>query len=89
MDDLDELLRAISHQERRRLLKRCWSAPTTAGELASSSKLAIASVSEHLKVLRKTGLVAVEKQGRVWLYRTDRTAVKLLLRRLSSTFELD
>jgi DNA-binding transcriptional ArsR family regulator len=30
-----------------------------------------ASVSEHLKVLRETGLVALERRGRFRLYRTE------------------
>jgi DNA-binding transcriptional ArsR family regulator len=39
------------------------------------SKLALASVSEHLKVLRKTGLLRLEKEGRYWFYRTDSRVV--------------
>jgi DNA-binding transcriptional ArsR family regulator len=42
-----------------------------AGELAAASGLSPASVSEHLKVLRKTGLVVLERQGRFRLYRTE------------------
>jgi DNA-binding transcriptional ArsR family regulator len=37
--------------------------------------LAAASVSEHLKVLRKTGLVVLERQGRFRLYRTEPSCV--------------
>jgi DNA-binding transcriptional ArsR family regulator len=33
-------------------------------------------VSEHLKVLRKTGLVVLERQGRFRLYRTDPSCVR-------------
>ena len=47
-----------------------------AGELAAASGLAAASVSEHLKVLRKTGLVVLERQGRFRLYRTDPSCVR-------------
>jgi DNA-binding transcriptional ArsR family regulator len=46
--------------------------PRAAGDLAAMSSLAMASVSEHLKVLRKTGLVILETRGRFWFYRTDR-----------------
>lgn len=45
--------------------------PQAAGELAAASGLAAASVSEHLKVLRKTGLVVLERRGRFRLYRTE------------------
>jgi DNA-binding transcriptional ArsR family regulator len=46
-----------------------------AGELAAASGLAPASVSEHLKVLRKTGLVVLERQGSFRLYRTEPSCV--------------
>ena len=46
-----------------------------AGELAAASGLSAASVSEHLKVLRKTGLVVLERQGRFRLYRTEPACV--------------
>ena len=42
-----------------------------AGDLAAASGLSAASVSEHLKVLRKTGLVVLERHGRFRLYRTE------------------
>jgi DNA-binding transcriptional ArsR family regulator len=46
-----------------------------AGELAAASGLSAASVSEHLKVLRKTGLVVLERRGRFRLYRTEPSCV--------------
>jgi DNA-binding transcriptional ArsR family regulator len=49
--------------------------PQAAGDLAAASGLSAASVSEHLKVLRKTGLVVLERQGRFRLYRTEPTCV--------------
>jgi DNA-binding transcriptional ArsR family regulator len=52
-------------------LKTCRERAQAAGELAKLSDLALASVSEHLKVLRKTGLMRLEKRGRFWFYRTD------------------
>ncbi len=79
----DELLRALSHRERRRLLVLCRDRPRTAGDLAKDSAMTGASVSEHLKVLRKTGLAHVEKQGKFWLYRTDIEFLKEVLAALS------
>ncbi len=46
-----------------------------AGELAAASGLSAASVSEHLKVLRKAGFVVLERQGRFRLYRTEPSCV--------------
>ena len=72
---LDERVRALSHEARRRLIVACLDAPQPAGALVELLGLAPASVSEHLKVLRKTGLLVLEVRGRFWLYRTDRAAV--------------
>jgi DNA-binding transcriptional ArsR family regulator len=73
---LDARLRALAHPVRRALLASCLVAPQPAGQLVQrSGGLAPASVSEHLKVLRKTGLLVLEKQGRFRVYRTDAAAV--------------
>jgi DNA-binding transcriptional ArsR family regulator len=53
-----------------------------AGDLVASSGLAPASVSEHLKVLRKTGLVVLERQGRFRLYRTEPSCVLAVASRI-------
>jgi DNA-binding transcriptional ArsR family regulator len=69
--DLDQVLRALSHPDRRQFVLACRDAPRAAGELAELSSLSLASVSEHLKVLRTSGLLVLDKQGRNWFYRTD------------------
>ena len=74
--DLDEVLRALSHPDRRRFVIACLDEAKAAGELAALSELSLATVSEHLKVLRKSGLLILDKQGRFWLYRTDRARVE-------------
>ena len=68
---LDEVIRALAHSDRRRFVKACMGSPRAAGELAQLSSLALASVSEHLKVLRKSGLLVLQKEGRFRMYRTD------------------
>ncbi len=81
----DALLRALSHAERRRLLRMCMDKPLPVGELAADAGMALASVSEHLKVLRKTGLAKVEKRGKFWFYRTDRVVLEEVLAALCNT----
>lgn len=73
MDDdaLDEALRALSHADRRTFLLACSTEEQSAGDLGALSSLSPASVSEHLKVLRKSGLLRLDRQGRFWMYRTD------------------
>ena len=80
----DEILRALSHAERRRLLVLCRDTPRSAGELAADSHMTGASVSEHLKVLRKTGLARVDKQGKFWFYRTNTEFLKQVLASLEA-----
>lgn len=73
LDDaaIDENLRALAHPARRMFIRACLSNNQAAGDLASLSDLSLATVSEHLKVLRKTGLLKLDRQGRFWMYRTD------------------
>jgi len=68
---LDEVLRALAHPDRRSFVVACLDAEKAAGDLASLSELSLATVSEHLKVLRKSGLLVLERRGRFWMYRTD------------------
>ncbi|MGL5837511.1 MAG: ArsR/SmtB family transcription factor [Sphingorhabdus sp.] len=83
-DELDEALRALSHKERRMFLDLCASERRAAGEIAEASSLSLATVSEHLKVLRKTGLVTLEKEGRYWFYQTDRAQLDMIVEALGS-----
>ena len=78
MDDaaLDERLRALAHPVRRQLVAACLASPRPAGELVALTGLAAASVSEHLKVLRKSGLLVLEVRGRYRLYAADPAAVR-------------
>lgn len=69
-DDLDELLRALAHPTRRWIVRRCHDEWVAAGDLSAESELAPATVSEHLKVLRKTGLVELQVEGTWRRYRT-------------------
>ena len=70
MDDIDELLRALAHTARRAILRRCADEWVAAGDLAAELDLAPATVSEHLRVLRKTGLVELQVDATWRRYRT-------------------
>jgi len=84
---LDEVLRALSHPQRRQFVQACMAREHAAGELAERSHLALASVSEHLKVLRKSGLLVLDKRGRFWMYRSDAKVLRAALARLEETFD--
>jgi DNA-binding transcriptional ArsR family regulator len=62
-EDLDEALRALSHQSRRAIIRLTSQRPVPATELAAMLSIAPATASEHLKVLRKTSLVELTATG--------------------------
>jgi DNA-binding transcriptional ArsR family regulator len=80
-------LRALAHPERRRILRACLSGSRAAGDLAEPSALALASISEHLRVLRTTGLIVLERDGRFRRYRTDRKLLREALARVRAVIE--
>jgi len=84
--DLDELLRAMASAQRRSILQHVWVRERGAGELADRLGLAPASVSEHLKVLRKVGLVAMRVDGTYRLYQAQPERLGELLHLLAQTF---
>ena len=78
------MLRALSHPERRAFVVACKDEPKAAGELAELSELSLATVSEHLKVLRKAGLLVLEKRGRFWFYRSDGAVLERVMAALGA-----
>ena len=80
--DLDHVLRALSHPDRRRFVLACRDNPRAAGELAEISSLSLATVSEHLKVLRTAGLLVLDKQGRNRFYKSDPAVLSATLKQL-------
>ncbi len=82
--ELDELVRALSNSTRRQILRMCTGRFVSAGDIAAEIDLALASVSEHLKVLRKTELVELERSGTKWLYRTDVGRIERVLLALTN-----
>jgi DNA-binding transcriptional ArsR family regulator len=82
---LDELLRALAHEARRDLLRACLHEAQPAGALVERSGLSAPTVSEHLRVLRKTGLLVLERRGRFRYYRTDPALVRAVARALIET----
>jgi DNA-binding transcriptional ArsR family regulator len=79
----DEVLRALAHPVRRQLVRACLHGARPAGELVELAGLAPASVSEHLKVLRKSGVLVLERRGRYRLYTADRQVLAAAARALT------
>ena len=69
---MEKALRAIASSRRRAMLELVWDRERSAGEIAARSGLSGSATSQHLRVLRETGLVRVRADGNRRLYRCDR-----------------
>lgn len=70
-----DAVKVIAEPRRREILRLCWRAERTAGELADAFEVTFGAVSQHLKVLRDAGLVTVRREGTRRYYRANRTAL--------------
>jgi uncharacterized protein YndB with AHSA1/START domain len=75
MTDLDARMRALRSRTRREILARIWDQDLPAGEIAASFALSAATISEHLGVLRRAGLVEMTKAGTSRRYRAKPSAL--------------
>lgn len=70
------VLQTIQNPRRREILRLCWDEPVAAGAIHRAlGDVTFGAVSQHLRVLRDAGLVAVQAHGRERRYRTLRTAL--------------
>jgi len=73
MDEITELqatvLKALANPTRLEVLHLLADGPTTVGALAAALRLSQPNVSQHLAVLRSTGLVDADRGGRETHYR--------------------
>lgn len=65
------LLRALSDENRRRIVERLRESPATVNELAEMLPIARPGVSRHLRVLRAAGLVTVVADAQFRIYHLD------------------
>lgn len=65
---LPDVFGALANPARRRMLDALRAGPLTAGELTGLLELSRSAASEHLAVLRETGLVREERRGRNRVY---------------------
>lgn len=64
MDQLTDILTAISHPSRRAIIGRLASGPARFTDIAEPFDTALNSVTKHLKLLERAGLIERKKQGR-------------------------
>ncbi len=87
MTDLCEAMnkfgRGIGSIPRYRIVEALFSGPKTVGELAKKTKQSQPLASQHLRVLKETGLVRDERRGQEVLYTLNAEHTIRLLKRLS------
>ncbi len=78
--ELDDVVSALAHPSRRQILLvvRFRGGEMTAGEIAERFSCAWPTVSRHLRVLERAGLLVHEKHGRTRVYRLNREKLDLL-----------
>jgi DNA-binding transcriptional ArsR family regulator len=81
-----DVFNAVAEPRRRDILNYLALQERPVGDIVASLEMEQPSVSKHLRVLRDVGLVAVRRDGRQKLYRTNAEAIKPL-HEWASTFE--
>jgi DNA-binding transcriptional ArsR family regulator len=78
--EVDGVVRALAHESRRHILLvvRFRGGEMTAGEIAERFSCAWPTVSRHLRVLERAGLLVHERKGRTRVYRLNRKKLKAL-----------
>ncbi len=64
MDQLTNVLTAIAHPSRRKIIRQLSRGPARFLDVAEQFDTALNSVTKHLKLLERAGLIEREKQGR-------------------------
>ena len=64
MDQLSDVLTAISHPTRRAILGHLAKGPARFLDVAAPLKVSLNAVTKHLKLLERAGLISRQKQGR-------------------------
>ena len=67
-----DLFQVLGDPRRRRVMALVSARERTAGEIAERFDVTFGAVSQHLKVLRDSGLVTLRRDGKQRFYRADR-----------------
>ncbi|MER5686179.1 metalloregulator ArsR/SmtB family transcription factor [Streptomyces sp. NPDC002205] len=70
-----DAVQAVAEPRRREILRLVWDAELSAGEIAGRFDVTFGAVSQHLKVLRDSGLVTLRQDGKRRFYRAEREAM--------------
>ncbi len=85
-DQASELLKALSNRHRLLIICQLIDGERSVGELAASLKLRDSTVSQHLALLRKDGLVAARRDGQTIHYSIASDPAREVLKTLYQVF---
>ena len=72
----ESVFRAVAHATRRRLLEMLRERDRPVAELVAAIRLSRPAMSQHLRILRTSGLVKQRRSGRNRLYALDRAQLR-------------
>ncbi|HZL52246.1 MAG TPA: metalloregulator ArsR/SmtB family transcription factor [Terracidiphilus sp.] len=78
MEQLTDVLRAISHPTRRAIIRRLANGPARFLDIAEPFDVALNAVTKHLKLLERAGLIERERRGREVLISLRPQALRLV-----------
>ena len=67
MDQLSDVLTAISHPSRRAIIGQLAAGPARFTDIAKRFDVSLNAITKHLKLLERAGLISRQKQGREML----------------------
>ncbi len=85
---MNEVYKALSDPNRRRILELLRDRDLTAGELASHFDLAKSTLSGHFAILKQADLIHADKKGATITYHLNLSVLEDALLLLASTFKL-
>lgn len=76
---MNALFKALNDDTRRQILDLLKERDMTAGEIADKFSISKPSISHHLDILKKAGLISSEKKGQFITYSLNTTIIEDLL----------
>jgi DNA-binding transcriptional ArsR family regulator len=72
----EDVLDALGDRTRRRIVEVLRDRPAAVGEIAAAIPVSRPAISQHLRVLRRSGLVSYDEVGTRNIYRLDLTGIE-------------
>ena len=73
---MNEVLKALSHPTRRKVLAMLKNGPLSSGQIASAFDVAWPTMTTHLTALKDAGLVSAEREGTSIRYRLNASVME-------------